>query len=266
MPIHAPTLPRLTTGELKEIDYAVMHHAYASHKTLGRLCDERIYQADLAARLMEAGLGPVSREVPVAVTHRDFSKTYELDLTVGERAIYEVKVVGSLTTAHEAQVLHYLFLTNTTRGKLINFRPTSVEARFVNTTLDHDERHRSENNADRLSYSVAGAAAIRDIMLALLDDWGLFLDTSLYQEALTHFLGGETMVVAQVPMRRGHNELGNQRFHLAAPDVAFRISTIKQSFSHHERHLRQLLQFSPLKAIHWINLNNHDVTFTTIMR
>ena len=266
MPIHAPTLPRLTTGELKEIDYAVMQHAFASHQALGRLCDERIYQADLAARLDAASLGPVRCEAPIHVSHRDFVKSYSLDLIIAERAIYELKTVAGLTTEHDAQLLNYLFLTNTTRGKLINLRPGSVETRFVNTTLDHDERHRSHINTNRLAAAIAGAVEIRDLMLALLDDWGLFLDAALYLEALTHFLGGEEQVVSQVPMRRENIELGNQRFHLATPDVAFRISTIKHSFEQHERHLQQLLQLSPLKALHWVNLNNHEVTFTTITR
>jgi hypothetical protein len=55
------------------LDYQVMRHAFESQNELGRLCDEAIYQNDLAARLEAAGL-PTLREVPMTVTHRDFNR------------------------------------------------------------------------------------------------------------------------------------------------------------------------------------------------
>ena len=36
-----------------ELDYLVMNHIFACHNELGRLCDEDIYQADVALRLKE---------------------------------------------------------------------------------------------------------------------------------------------------------------------------------------------------------------------
>ena len=262
MPItSALTLPRCTEGEMRELDYAVMAHAFAVQRDLGRLCDEKIYQADLAARLTSANLSPIRREAPVTVSFRDFSKTYELDLVVADRAIYELKTVGALTSAHEAQLLNYLLLTNSTRGKLINFRPNSVEARFVNTTLDHAERHRLSVHTDGWQ----GDDAFFTLVLDLLNDWGTALETSLYREALTHFLGGEERVLLQIPMQREGMALGNQRFHLASADTAFFVTSFTAEIcTKHEVHLRRLLATSPLKQAYWVNIGRHDIHFRTL--
>ena len=67
-------------------------------------CDEKIYQADLAARL-----GQARREMPVVVSFQSLTKTNELDLVVAERASYELKSVTSLTSGHEAQLLNHCF-------------------------------------------------------------------------------------------------------------------------------------------------------------
>ena len=46
----------------------VMTHVFASQNELGCLCDEAVYQNDIALRLEAAGLGPVAKEVPVIVS------------------------------------------------------------------------------------------------------------------------------------------------------------------------------------------------------
>jgi hypothetical protein len=71
----------ISQKDFARLDYAVMRHAFESQNQLGRLGEEMIYQNDLAARLQAAGL-PARKEVPVVVTHRDFAKTYWLDLVV----------------------------------------------------------------------------------------------------------------------------------------------------------------------------------------
>ena len=130
IPFNAPA-----EEEFKRLDYLVMQHAFASHNTLGRFCDEAIDQADLAHRLRSAGLGPIAIEVPVRISWRTFTKTYSLDLTIRDAAICELKAVAALTGEHKAQLLNYLLLLGQPRGKLINFRPPSVESQFVSTTL-----------------------------------------------------------------------------------------------------------------------------------
>jgi GxxExxY protein len=122
MPITSPVdFPRLSSDEFRELDYGVMRHAFASHRTLGRLADESVYQADFAARLAAAG-HTVHREVPVTASFRGFTKTYYLDMVIDGMAVYELKTVISLAAEHEAQVINYLLMVDSPHGKLINFR------------------------------------------------------------------------------------------------------------------------------------------------
>ena len=203
----------LSTDEFRELDYRVMRHAFDSQNELGRLADERIYQADLAARLGAAGM-TVSREVEIKLLHGKFCKSLFLDLIVAEQAIYELKVVKTINDAHVGQLLTYLHLLDLSRGKLINFRSTTKLL-----------SRRSRGN-DRFSYFPTS----------------IFLPPFSYQN------------------------LGTQRFHLSSRDIAFKITAMNRDMSDYRSQLVRLIQFSPLRAIHWINIAHHEVTFTTIAR
>ena len=110
MSVSCPFEPRpLTAEEFQELDYRVMGHAFASQNELGRLCEEDAYQRDLQARLLADGFRAVFIEVPVTVSHADFTKVYYLDL-VADNAIYELKTAAALCSQHQAQLLNYLFL------------------------------------------------------------------------------------------------------------------------------------------------------------
>src|SRR5580698_11155974 len=138
MPIHCPiTIGPLSADEFEQVDYRVMGLAYASQNELGRLCDECAYEADLKARLLADGFRSVQTQVPVTITHRDFSKTYRLDL-VADDALYELKAGTALVGEHETQLLHYIFLLGLRRGKLLNLRPSKVQGKIVATSLSQD--------------------------------------------------------------------------------------------------------------------------------
>ena len=100
--------------------------------------------------------------------------------------------------------------------------------------------------------------------MELLRDWGTALELPLYHQVVVHLLGGEESVTHLLPLQRDGVPLGNQRFHLMEPDAAFRITALDEVSPNYETHLQRLLAHSPLKAIHWINISYHDVTFTTI--
>src|SRR5271156_4915993 len=103
MPIHCPiSMARLSADEFEKLDYRVMGHAYASQNELGRLCDECAYEADLKARLLTDGFRSVHTQVPITVTHREFSKTYRLDL-LADDLLYELKAETTLAVEHDAQ-------------------------------------------------------------------------------------------------------------------------------------------------------------------
>lgn len=261
MPIHLPmAFPRMTETEMAELDYLVMGHVFALHSELGRLCEEVVYQAELAVRLREAGLGPVRRELPVTVSFGNFSKTYELDLVVADQSIYELKASACLTTTHTAQLLNYLLVCNATRGKLVNFRPASVESSFVNTSLDTAQRQRFRVNTQRWH----GTEEFESLLVALLRDWGTGLEHTLYTQALTHLLGGEANVLCRIPMTFNGHDLGTHGFHLAAPDIAFMLTNFPRRAALQEAQFQRLLNLSALRELWWVNISLHEVTFTTL--
>jgi GxxExxY protein len=268
MPVTSPIALRpCTQKEFTAIDYRVMQDAFECQNELGRLCDELIYQTDLAARLEGADLGPVRTRVPVLVTHCDFSKTYYLDLVVRDSAIYELKVAAQLVADHEAQLLNYLFLGGVSHGKLLNFRPPQVQSRFVNTTLTVEARHKMAIDTSRWKEDGEASRSLRLKFLELVDDWGGFLELPLYAEALTHFLGGEVQVLKSIPLTRNGVALGNQRFHLLAPDAGFRITALAETDAdNHEHHLRALLRHSPLSTIQWLNIFQHHIQLVTLTK
>jgi len=268
MPVTSPiSLRPCTQKEFTKLDYRVMQDAFACQNELGRLCDEVIYQNDLAARLEKAGLGPVRTQVPVVVTHCDFSKTYYLDLVVQDSAIYELKVAAQLVADHEAQLLNYLFLAGVGRGKLINFRPAQVQSRFVNTNLTVQARHKITIDTSRWKEHGEASRSLRLKFADLVNDWGGFLELPLYAEALTHFLGGEVQVLKSIPLTRNGVALGNQRFHLLAPDAGFRITALAENDAeNHEQHLHALLRHSPLKMIQWLNIFQQHVQLVTLTK
>jgi GxxExxY protein len=266
MPIHCPVkIAALSADEFEKLDYRVMGHAYASQNELGRLCDECAYEADLKARLLADRFRSVQTQVPVTVSHRDFSKTFRLDLTA-DNALYELKAESTLVGEHETQLLTYMFMLGVQRGKLLNFRPPKVQGKIIATGLTQDERRHFTAVTERWSDLTPGCALLRQTMLDLLLDWGAFLDFALYQEALIHFFGGASNIERRVNLQRNGLDLGGQRMLLHAPRIAFRITAFTESQSHLEHHLRRLLALTDLKAIQWINLNHSKIEFTTIKR
>ena len=249
MPIHCPVQMKvLSPAEFEEIDYRVMRQAYASQNELGRLCDESAYEADLQTRLLAEGFCSVQTQIPITVTHDDFVKKYSADLLV-DNALYELKAEAGLVGEHDAQLLNYEFLFGIQRGKLLNFRPAKVQGRLLATSLTPETRRQFTISAAHWQELTPACRKLRQTMQALLNDWGAFLDISLYQEALVHLLGGAAAVESRVRLARGSVDLGNQRMFLHAPDVAFRVTAFSAQQNFAESHLRRLLRLTDLKAM-----------------
>jgi GxxExxY protein len=266
MPIHSSANIRsLTADEFDALDYRVMGHAYTSQNELGRLCDECAYEADMKVRLLADGFRSVQIQVPLTVTHGDFSKTYRLDL-IADDALYELKADANLAREHEAQLYNYMFLLGIQRGKLLNFCAPKVQGKLLATSLTQQERRRFVDVCDHWSELSPACATLRRTMLALLQDWGAFLEVGLYQEALIHFLGGLSNVERRVNLQRNGLDLGTQRMFVHAPGVAFRLMAVTEGQEHVESHLRRLLALTNLKGIQWINLNHAQIEFRTILK
>jgi GxxExxY protein len=266
MPIHCPIkITNLSADEFAAVDYRVMGHAYTCHNDLGRLCDECAYEADLKTRLLADGLEQVHTQVPLTVSHKSFSKTYQLDLVV-ENALYELKAATRLIGEHDTQILNYMLLLGLGRGKLLNFRPVKVEGQIRATSLGQEDRRKFTLIANGWQELTPACGALRQTLVDLLTDWGAFLDFALYQEALTHLHGGAEVVEQRIPLSRNGAKLGTQRLTIHAPGIAFRLTAFTEDQLGIEHHLRRLLSLTDLRALQWINFNHNHIELQTLMR
>ena len=250
---------RLSQDEFAELSYDVMRCVFEIHREYGRFFDEKIYKRELAARLPR-----VEVEFPIAITHQTFSTTYYLDVLVADGGPFEFKAVDAITPKHRGQLYNYLLLLDLAHGKLVNVRPESVQHEFINALVRPDERRVFDVDRARWDASLPRAGPVADWLLSLLRDWGTGLELSLYEAALTHFLGGPETVVQMVAVRGSRERLGYQSVRLAAPGVAFKLTALESELQTFEDHARRLLAHVELKAILWINIALHRVTFTCI--
>jgi GxxExxY protein len=250
---------RPTQSEFGAIAYEVMKHVYDVHNEFGRFFDETVYKKELADRLSGMEL-----EVPVTVTHKNFSKTYKLDVLAHKRGVFEFKAAERIVSRHHGQTINYLLLFDLPHAKIINVHPERVEDVFVNCHQRLADLRNPEVRDTSFDLKIEGGEFFRDMLIPLIRDWGVGLEVGLYEEALTHFLGGEERVLLPVPVigKKGH--LHDQRMRLLAPDVAFKLTSFSEENNNFEPHARKLLEHTTLKAIHWANLTMHRITFTTI--
>jgi GxxExxY protein len=255
------TLNPLSREEFGRLSYDLMADVFAIRNKLGRFFDEKHYKQALALRRQDVIL-----EVPVRVNHQTFSKTYFLDVLLASGAIIEFKATDALSQRHKAQLLHYLMMTDLEHGLLINVRPEQVAKAFVNCAIRRCDQLAFRVSATDWREEIPGGKVFRDVLIALLEDWGASLELSLYEEALTHFLGGESNVLRPVKIHLDGATLGQQMFRLAADRVAFKLTALVSRFSQQRfaHHARQLVRHTDLDALLWANLGRHEITFSCL--
>lgn len=257
--VHAE-LRDVSYEQASRVAYEVMHCIFSIHNELGRFFDEAIYRDEVARRMTE-----VRAEVLIEVKFDDFRKAYFIDLLAENAFLFELKAVDGLLDCHRSQLLNYLLLTGLRRGKLVNLRSESVEHEFVNTTLT---RH------DRTAFAIRDAGwrepetdirGVKQLMVEMLRDWGVGLDLHLYEDALTHFLGGPERVLSAVNIVLNGHIVGRHKVRLSGPATAFKITALpNDGLARFEDHATRFLQHTSLTAIHWINLTRENVNFRTI--
>jgi GxxExxY protein len=247
------------------LDKVLMRHSFDMHNSMGRFLDERIYQNELTNRCGDSGI-EVLREVEIRVSHRDFLKSYFLDLLVDRGSVYELKATKSLNSAHHNQLINYLLLTGSNHGKLVNFRNGSVESRFVSTRLNRMER--MTFRIDETEWIPIGddCERMRMILMALLQDWGAFLDINLYREALSHFLGGSNEGVQSIDIEVNGRVVGSKKTCILTPETAWHMSAARVHLQSYETHITRLLRHTRLQRIHWINFNQRTITVKTLQK
>lgn len=260
MPVNiCAQLKRVSQADFADMAYEVMRCVFDIHNELGRFFDERIYKRELANRLPGVKL-----EVPVEVQHRTFYQRHYLDVLVWDAGLFEFKAADRICPKHRAQTLHYLYLSDLQHAKLVNVRPEQIEHEFVNTSLTRNDRLKFQVVAEDWVERVPGATDFRDIVIALLSDWGAGLEIGLYREAVVHFFGGEERVRSAVLVRNGSRVLGEHRVNIIAPGTAFMLTALAGSRASFLKHARRLLNHTDLNAIVWADLSIKRVVFTTI--
>ncbi len=256
--VHAP-IRRLSQEEFGQASFAVMKEVFRLREELGPHFTEEIFKKALLIRVPDVRL-----EVPVEVTFDSFQKWYSLDVLLGEGGLFEFKSVDAFSPRHSGQLLNYLLLCDFAHGKLVNVRPRQVQHEFVNAPLSRCERQRFSIEYENWDSEIPGAAFLRETLLALLHDWGAGLEVALYAEALVHFLGGPDKAIGRADVLLDGQTVGSQRFRLAAPSVAFKLTSFEHVSDTFENNAVLLLKHTTLDAILWVNISQRTVTLKTI--
>jgi GxxExxY protein len=263
MPIHCPiAIQDLSQAEFDKRDRVVMRCAYAAQNTLGRLMDERVYENDLALRLQAEGF-TVHTQVPVIATHGSFKKEHHCDL-IAHDALYELKTVTAFTGEHEAKALHYAMMLGVRHAKLVNFRLPQVKGWLRFNAVSTSDRHSLEWDVARWSAMSERCGNLLQHARDILEDWGAYLECRLYEEALVHFMGGETGCRLRVPVIRDRHELGTHTLCSHAPGLFFSVSALADNLGNHESHLRRLMRFTGHRGAQWLNLSHNRIQLVTL--
>ena len=177
---------RIGQDEFEKIDFVVTGECFRLQNEFGRLFNEKIYRDELVTRLAPL-FAKVQVEVPITACFKDFRKPYYADLVVNDSAIYELKVVDSISASHRSQTLNYLYLTELAHGKIVNFGGQRVEGEYVSTTLNHQSRRSFKINSDLIDVSDGRSIWFWKLLQCLLKHFGSFLTPSLFYDAIEYF-------------------------------------------------------------------------------
>ena len=250
---------RPTQRDFGAISYEVMKTVYEIHNELGRFFEEAVYKRELARRL-----SGVELEVPVIVSHADFSKIFRLDVLVDRCGLFEFKAVDAISPKHRGQVYNYLLLSDLPHGKVVNVRSEKVSKEFVNCRYRLQDLRSPDIDVERFDFNISGASFLYEHLVALIRDWGCGLDLTLYEEAITHFLGGDEEILLPMSVYGRHGHIHDQKVPQIAPGVSLRITAFPDRLAAFETHAQRLITHTSLSAIHWANITNKAVRFATI--
>lgn len=256
---------QISKDEFYNLDYQVKGILFEIHNEFGPFCDEKIYKVELADRCLKKRIAPVQLEEPIYVSYNDFSKIYYIDLLFDQAVIYELKSANALNNEYRKQTINYLLLAGLNFGKLVNMGASSVQHEFVSASMSPKERYQYRIHDQFWMNVDQDSIWMKKIMLELISDWGAFLDTNLFYEAIEYYRGGKENVIKKVEIKKDERVLGEQKVHLLNPKTAFKISAVKKYIPQYEQHLKLFIKHTSLMAIQWINFNNHEITLKTIL-
>jgi GxxExxY protein len=249
-------------GRFHKLDFEVMKHAFEIHNRMGNYHDEEGYQNELLHLIQRNGIH-ARKEAPLTIASRSFKKTYYLDLLIEGEHIYELKVLQNLTNQCRSQTFNYQLIYQKPYGKLVNFGSPSVEHEFCTSTLTKAERQNFTIENSAWDDSVDQGLSFISLANDLFSDWGTRLDPYLYSEAILALLpeGKE----ARIEVVSEDRTVGNKLVRLAKPRIAFKLTTAKHP-DPLEIQLQKFINHTNLFALHWINLNQNQITFRTLRK
>ncbi|MGZ0709218.1 GxxExxY protein [Coraliomargarita sp. W4R53] len=261
MPIQTEiTLSKPTEKRFREMDYQVMAEAFSIQNELGNIHDESIYQEALYQRTEQCGLSP-NKELQIKLTHENFSKDYYLDLCISGEIIYELKTVERISKTHEAQLLNYLFLADLPFGKIINFRPKSVESRYVSTSLHKTARQQFEFYQNEWIQLSDYCLQIPELLQSLLADWGTHLDLHAYKEALIHLLD---LSIEPIKIYDSEICIGKRPELIINDTTILHFTSLRGNLLPYKKQLKRLLDHTSLKHIQWINFAGKKINLISL--
>lgn len=238
-------------NDFAAIAHEVVGAAFAIYNDLGRLFEEAVYQKALA----EVFGARADIEASILVEFLGFHKTYRRDFVVDDWAVFELKTVESLNREHEAQLLNYLFLTEQSHGKLINFRAASVEHRFVNALQSLRERQQFDVDSK--------GSLLEEILLPFVREFGTGLAISLYVEFVNHF----SLEERALQVFRGNIPVAKSKFVVLNENAIFKITSLNEERVQSYRHnLTHQLRSLDIREIQWANIRRGFISFETISK
>ena len=114
------------------ISQCVIRCAFDVSNTLGAGFFEKVYENALCVEFERNGL-KFQAQKSIVVNYKGFRVgEYIADIVVEDKLLLELKVVSTLCSSHDAQVMNYLKATNLSVGLLLNFgRPKLGIKRIV---------------------------------------------------------------------------------------------------------------------------------------
>ena len=249
-------------SEFYRIDEVATGVAFQIHNELGRFLDEEVYKGERAYRLASLGY-QADREVRFSLLHESYRRDYAADLVINGSVVVEAKTADKTVPAHQAQGVNYLHLSGTQHGTLLNFRPRRVDHSFLSTKLDGQMRKRMDFAKDGWRQVTDVCGHLHQHLHNLLSDWGGFLETAAYREALFHLVGIQEQPVT---LFAGNREIGTHKFHLLDPQTAVVFTAVTKDQRLMHKHLTRLFFPTHLRAMQWINFNRHTVELTTLSK
>ncbi|MDD5327662.1 MAG: GxxExxY protein [Phycisphaerae bacterium] len=105
----------------QELTQQIIKAAQNVHNKLGYGFLEKVYHNAMVLELRKMGFDAIS-EKPILVYYDEQTVgEYFADIVVADKVILEIKAVGAVNPAHEAQLVNYLKATNIDVGLLLNF-------------------------------------------------------------------------------------------------------------------------------------------------